>query len=34
MTVILKVNPFQIGLSLGLSKSHSWEVAFKEANVT
>ena len=33
MTVILKVNPFQIGLSLGLSKAQSWEGAFEEANV-
>ena len=30
MTVILKVNPIQTGLSKGLSKAQSWEGATKK----
>ena len=31
MTVILKVNPIQIGLSQGLSKAQGWEGVYKRA---
>ena len=31
MTVILKVNPIQIGLSKGLSKARGWDGAYKKA---
>ena len=31
MTVILKVNPIQIGLSKGLSKAQGWEGVYKRA---
>ena len=33
MTVILKVNPTQIGLSKELSKAQGWEGALKKAYV-
>ena len=31
MTVILKVNPIQIGLSKGLSKTWGWKWVYKQA---
>ena len=31
MTVILKVNPIQIGLSKGLSKARGWKGVYKQA---
>ena len=31
VTIILKVNPIQIGLSKGLSKAQGWEGAYKKA---
>ena len=33
MTVILKVNPIQTGLSKGLSKVQSWEGATKKTYI-